>query len=52
MIRYSVLPIVVSCGMLCSLTPTLRAQLQTVDAATQLSQATGRPIFAMAGDKT
>lgn len=52
MIRYSVLHVVVTCGMLYGLSAALWAQPQTVDEALQLSQTTGRPIFAMAGNKT
>jgi len=52
MIRYSVLPVVISCGVFFSLPSALRAQLQSVDEAIQASQTTGRPIFAMAGNKT
>ncbi len=52
MIRYSVLPVVISCGAFFSLASALRAQLQSIDEAIQTSQTTGRPIFAMAGNKT
>jgi len=52
MIRYSVLPVVISCGVFFSLTSALRAQPQSVDEAIQASQTSGRPIFAMAGNKT
>lgn len=52
MIRFSVLRVVFTCGMFCGLPAALRAQPQTVDEAMQLSQTTGRPVFAMAGNKT
>lgn len=52
MIRISVLPVVVSCSLMCGTPTVIWAQLQSVDQAVQLSQATGRPIFALAGDKT
>jgi hypothetical protein len=52
MIRCSVLPVVISCGLFCGMPSALWAQVQSVDQAVQLSQATGRPIFALAGSKT
>ncbi len=52
MIRYSVLPVVIACGLVCAMPFELWAQMQPVDQAVQLSQATGRPIFALAGSKT
>ena len=52
MTRYSVLPVAISCGLLCVLPSVLWGQPQTIDEATQLSAATGRPIFALAGSKT
>ena len=52
MIRCSVLPVVISCGLFCGMPSVLWAQVQSVDQAVQLSQATGRPIFALAGSKT
>jgi hypothetical protein len=52
MMRHSVLPLAISCGLLCGMPSALWAQMQSVDQAVQLSQATGRPIFALAGSKT
>jgi hypothetical protein len=52
MIRYSVLALVLSCGLFCGLPSVVWGQSQSVDQAVQLSQATGRPIFALAGNKT
>ena len=52
MIRCSVLPVVISCGLFCGMPSVLSAQVQSVEQAVQLSQATGRPIFALAGQKT
>ena len=52
MIRCAVLPVVISCGLFCGMPSALWAQVQSVDQAVQLSQATGRPIFALAGSKT
>lgn len=52
MIRCSVRPFVISCGLLCGMPSVLLAQMQSVEQAVQLSQATGRPIFALAGNKT
>jgi len=39
-------------GVLAGLPPMLMAQLQSVDDAIAQSRSTGRPIFAMAGNKT
>ncbi len=39
-------------GALVSLPSVLTAQLQSVDDALAISKKTGRPIFAMAGNKT
>jgi len=52
MIRRSVLPVVIWCSLICGLPSILWSQLQSVDQAVQLSQASGRPIFALAGSKT
>jgi hypothetical protein len=52
MIRHFVLPAVISCSLLCGIPSELWAQMQSVEQAVQLSQATGRPIFALAGSKT
>jgi len=52
MIRYSALSLVISCGLSCGLPSVVWAQSQSVEQAVQLSQATGRPIFALAGNKT
>ena len=52
MMRHSVLSVVISCGLLCGMPSVLWAQVQSVEQAVQLSQATGRPIFALAGNKT
>jgi hypothetical protein len=43
---------VLALGLLASLPAGVLAQLQSVDEAERLSKATGRPIFAMAGNKT
>lgn len=43
---------VVFLGVLATLPSMLMAQLQSVDDAIAQSRSTGRPIFAMAGDKT
>jgi hypothetical protein len=52
MTRYSALPMLLSCGLLCGLPSRLPAQLHSVDEAMLASRTTGRPIFALAGDKT
>lgn len=52
MIRYSVFAVVISGGLVCGLPSAVWGQAQSVDQAVQLSQATGRPIFALAGSKT
>lgn len=52
MIRYSVVPVVIACGLVCAVPSVLWAQTPSADQAIQLSQATGRPIFALAGSKT
>ena len=45
MIRYSVLPVVISCGLLCGLPSVLRAQLQSVDEATAIVAGDRPPDF-------
>jgi hypothetical protein len=52
MLRRLVQRIVVCLGVLASLPSVLMAQLQSVDEALAVSKRTGRPIFAMAGNKT
>ena len=52
MTRYSSLPMLISCGLLYGLPSSLLAQLHSVDEALQASRTTGRPVFAMAGNKT
>ncbi|NLF70253.1 MAG: hypothetical protein GX575_14535 [Candidatus Anammoximicrobium sp.] len=52
MIRYSALSVLLASGLLASLPTTLYGQLESVDEAIKASQTTGRPIFAMAGNKT
>jgi hypothetical protein len=42
----------IGCAILLAMPSVLLAQLQSVDEATALSKITGRPIFAMAGNKT
>lgn len=52
MIRCSIFAVMISGGLVGGLPSELWGQVQSVDQAVQLSQATGRPIFALAGSKT
>ena len=52
MSQQSVQRVILSLGVLASLPSVLMAQLQSVDEALATARRTGRPIFAMAGNKT